>query len=76
MCLLCNSATEDTEHFMLECNALKTQRDKYLTTLKSYVKNNIGNKIFEKIVNEGQMVQFILDASSEKIKQIVNISET
>ncbi|CAG2184521.1 unnamed protein product [Mytilus edulis] len=70
MCLLCNSATEDTEHFMLECNALKTERDKHLTTLKSYVKNNIGNKIFEKIVNEGQMVQFILDSSSEKIKQI------
>ncbi|VDI80532.1 Hypothetical predicted protein [Mytilus galloprovincialis] len=48
MCLLCNSATEDTEHFMLECNALKTEREKHLTTLKSYVKNNIGNKIFEK----------------------------
>ncbi|CAC5387641.1 unnamed protein product [Mytilus coruscus] len=73
MCLLCNSATEDTEHFMLECNALKTERDKHLTTLKSYVINNIGNKIFDKIVDEGLMVQFIMDSSSEKIKQIVNI---
>ncbi|VDI17433.1 Hypothetical predicted protein [Mytilus galloprovincialis] len=70
MCLLCNSATEDTEHFMLECSALQTERDKHLTPLKSYVKNNVGNKIFEKNMDEGQMVQFILDSSSEKIKQI------
>lgn len=73
ICLCCRKNEENTTHFLLDCEALDSVREKYLNTLKAYMDNNLGEKTFETIKNENIMVNFILDCSTEKAKPYVQL---
>ena len=66
-----NADTEDADHFLLICPSLKSVRDRHLSVLMEYVTNNSGNDIFNKIENEGLIIQFLLDSPTVNVRHIV-----
>ncbi|VDH95020.1 Hypothetical predicted protein [Mytilus galloprovincialis] len=62
-CLLCETSREDTHHFLITCTAFKMERDKHLSVLKSYLKNNTPVGTFDRVEEQGLLVLFILNSS-------------
>lgn len=73
ICLCCGNSEENTTHFLLDCSALDSIREKHLYTLRAYMENNMGKNAFDTIKNEKIMVNFILDCSTEKAKPFVQL---
>ncbi|CAG2195485.1 PRDM7_9 [Mytilus edulis] len=70
-CLLCETSREDTHHFLITCAALKTERDRHLSVLKSYLKNN-----FDRVEEQALLVLFILNPSATKFKELFKLKKS
>ncbi|XP_063447072.1 uncharacterized protein LOC134726592 [Mytilus trossulus] len=75
-CLLCETSREDTHHFLITCTALKMERDKHLSVLKSYLKNNTSVGTFDRVEEQGLIVLFILNPSATKFKELFKLKKS
>ncbi|CAG2193003.1 LEO1 [Mytilus edulis] len=75
-CLLCETSREDTHHFLITCTALKIERDKHLSVLKSYMKNNTPVGTFNRVEEQGLLVLFILNPSATKFKELFKLKKS
>ncbi|CAG2204057.1 unnamed protein product [Mytilus edulis] len=75
-CLLCETSREDTHHFLITCTALKMERDKHLSVLKSYLKNNTPVGTFDRVEEQGLLVLFILNPSATKFKELFKLKKS
>ena len=72
ICMLCKSNKEDTEHFLLICPFLEKVREKHLSILFTYITNNFGSNVINRINQDGLLVQLILDSSATELRHIFN----
>ncbi|VDI59356.1 Hypothetical predicted protein [Mytilus galloprovincialis] len=75
-CLLCETSREDTHHFLITCTALKMERDKHLSVLKSYLKHNTPVGTFDRVEEQGLLVLFILNPSATKFKELFKLKKS
>ena len=66
VCKLCKLADEDMEHFLLICPNYNLIRIKHLNKIRDCLNSTEKNK-YEDIVNEGKLLQLLMDCTSKKL---------
>ena len=73
-CVICNEGDEDIEHFILKCKGLNTTRMVYLEKLQSLI-DSIKGGGYQRLEEEGLILQLVLDVTSENIHGSIDISK-
>ena len=66
-CVLCKSADEDLQHFLLECSNLTGTRHRHLQKIQKYL-NTIKKGLYQDINENNQLVQLIVDCTNKEIE--------
>lgn len=66
-CRICHTEDEDTKHFLLECSALTTVRQKFLDTIEHYINNQEQYNCYDMLSKEGLLMKLILEPSSKTL---------
>ena len=66
-CILCKSADEDLQHFLLDCPNLAEIRNRHLQKIQKCL-NNIKEGLYKKIHENDHIVQMIVDCTSKRIE--------
>lgn len=66
MCTICEQGNEDLEHFILHCKELEQIRSKYCSKIELTM-DEIDTSTYKKIIQQGNLLQLIMDCTSKDI---------
>ncbi len=73
-CLLCNTESENREHFLTSCESLAGHRAIYTEQLSNILANNLDKSQTDRIMNScEELTQLIMDCTTDTITSVVPI---